>query len=308
MIASETESLPEHATLQEREGVARRLLPILLASESDLYKNDNLQKLALRLRIAERDLLMWAAEQQRIAAAKAPGRAAPAQPELEPLALTEPPPLYDDEFPDFDSPRENRRGAGTGSNLKEAALEAYCLRGLLLQPKLIYDINRKLRELARSDTALADGPLSDLGSDDFTRTSYRALMDQFLRAVVQDELEPIDYLKATLLPDLFDEMEILLADEWEDLRPRLRHGLSADLIIVIKQNERFSSALDMSAELVEKALRLRVQRLQRERQEMVFLELDGTAPYQSNIMLSILAKRLIDTELNRRSQLLRQQQ
>jgi hypothetical protein len=62
----------------------------------------------------------------------------------------------------------------------------------------------------------------------------------------------------------------------------------------------------MTAELIEKALRLRVQRLQRERQEMVFLEMDGDAPYQRNIVLSILAKRLIDSELDKRSQLLRQ--
>jgi hypothetical protein len=39
---------------------------------------------------------------------------------------------------------------------------------------------------------------------------------------------------------------------------------------------------------------------------MVFLELDGDAPYQTHIMLSILAKRLIDTELNHRTQMLRQ--
>jgi hypothetical protein len=269
-----------------------------------------LQKLALRLRIAERDLLMWASEQQRIAAARPPGRRPPeasSPPDLPPLPLDEPPyDEYGDEFPDFDAPREKRRGSEAAINLKEAALEAYCLRVLFQQPKLIYEVNRKLRELARSDTALADGPLDDLSSEDFTRTSYRALMDQFLRAVAQDDLEPHDFLKETLPPDLLDEMEILLADEWEDLRPRLRHGLSADLIIVIKQNERFTGALDMTAELIEKALRLRVQRLQRERQEMVFLEMDGDAPYQRNIVLSILAKRLIDSELDKRSQLLRQ--
>jgi hypothetical protein len=124
--------------------------------------------------------------------------------------------------------------------------------------------------------------------------------------MVQDEMEPLDYLAATLQADLLDEVEILLADEWEDLRPRLRHGLSADLIIVIKQAERFNGVVDMSAEIVDKALRLRRARLERERQEMVFLELDGDAPYQTHIMLSILAKRLIDTELNHRTQMLRQ--
>jgi hypothetical protein len=112
--------------------------------------------------------------------------------------------------------------------------------------------------------------------------------------------------------DLLDELEVVLADEWQDLRPRLRNGLLADLIIVIKQAERFRSVVDPSSELVEKALRLRRERLERERQEMMFLEMDGaamddgTAPFQTHIMLSILAKRLIDTELNHRVQLLRQ--
>ena len=39
-------------------------------------------------------------------------------------------------------------GRHAAANLREAALEAYCLRMLLLQPKLIYDVNRKFRELA----------------------------------------------------------------------------------------------------------------------------------------------------------------
>jgi hypothetical protein len=287
------------------------LLPILLASENDLYRNDNLQKLALRLRIAERDLILWAREQQEIAASKPPR-----QLELPPDAVS-----LGDEPPDFDTPRPDRRGQPGGANLREAALEAYVLRLLLRQPALIYDVSRKLRELAGDNPALAEGPLSDLSPNDFTRTSYRALMDQFVQAISQDEMAPRDYLAATLQADLLDEVEILLADEWEDLRPRLRHGLSADLMIVIKQMERFNGAVDTGAEIVDKALRLRRARLERERQEMVFLEMDGDTPngdalltgapagdtpYQTHIMLSILAKRLIDTELNHRSQALRQ--
>ncbi len=309
VIDSEMAALPEKASVQERESVARRLLPILLASENDLYKNDNLQKLALRLHIAERDLLMWAAEQQKINAAKAPRPprqiAAPEPPELPDFEPDYEPPS-EDELPDFDSPRPVRRMEQANVNLHEAALEAYCLRVLFLNPPLIYDVNRKFRELAGDQAALADGALGDLSPDDFTRTSYRLLMDIFLRAIGQDEQDVSDFFQSALTPDLMDELAILLADEWEDLRPRLRHGLSADLMIVIKQAERFSGAVDMSAELVEKALRLRVQRLQRERQEMVYLEMDGDVPYQRHIMLSILAKRLIDAELNRRAQLLRQ--
>jgi len=303
VIEAEKAALPEHASVQEREAVARRLLPILIASESDLYKNDNLQKLALSLRIAERDLLEWAAEQKKIAEARPPrGSQAAVQQQTQ---MPEPP-AYGDEMPDFDSPRVDRRGSAASSNQQEAALEAYCLRVLFLQPKLIYDVNRKFHELADTNSALADGPLSDLSSDDFTRTSYRALMDVFSRAITQDEKDVLDFLHAALTPDLMNELEGLLADEWEDWQLRQRNAFYVDLMIVRKQSERFNGALDMSAEMVEKALRLRRARLERERQELMFLAMDGDTPYQNYVILSMLAKRLIEVELNRRLQLLRQ--
>jgi DNA primase len=307
VIASEMETLPENASLQERESVARRLLPLLSATENDLYRGDNLQKLAVRLRIAEQNLLMWAAEQRKIAQAKPPGRQQPAVvhlPEPPPFG-DEPPPYFDDE-PDFDHPLPDRTAQRAASNAREAALEAYCLRMLLSHPKLIYDVNRKLRELAGVNPMLADGALGDLSSSDFTRTSYRALMDQFGRAMAQDEQEPLDYLRTTLPAELREEVEILLDDEWKDWQERQKNAFLTDLIVVRKQAERFSGAVDITVELVEKALRLRRERLERERQEMVFLEMDGDAPYQTHVMLSILAKRLIDAELNRRSQLLRE--
>ncbi|HVU15266.1 MAG TPA: DNA primase [Phototrophicaceae bacterium] len=306
VIAQEMETLSEHATVQEREAVARRLLPILAATENDLYRSDNLQKLAVRLRIPEDKLLMWASDQQKIAAAKAPH---------EPIARRQPEPPQsppaDDDFPEFDTPRTAQRGQTTpADNLREAALEAYCLKLLFMQPKLIYDVNRKFRELAGTNSALAEQVLGDLSSDDFTRTSYRALMDVFAHAIVQDEQDVLEYLHAALTPDLMAELETVLADEWEEWQLRRRNAFYADLMIVVKQSERFSSGIDSSAEMIEKALRLRIERLRREREEFVFLGTDGTdirdAPYQRHITLSILAKQLIEAELNHRSQVLRQ--
>jgi hypothetical protein len=46
------------------------VLPLLMASENNFYRQDNIQKLALKLRISESDLLMWARDLQRIDAAK----------------------------------------------------------------------------------------------------------------------------------------------------------------------------------------------------------------------------------------------
>jgi DNA primase len=53
---------PIRATAFEKEKVARRLLPLLTATESDLQKEANVQKLALRLHLSEKRLMEIAAE------------------------------------------------------------------------------------------------------------------------------------------------------------------------------------------------------------------------------------------------------
>ena len=72
VIDSETASLDPAASMQERQRIAQSLLPILLASENSPYQQENLQKLARRLRISERDLLAWARTQS--PPARSPGR------------------------------------------------------------------------------------------------------------------------------------------------------------------------------------------------------------------------------------------
>lgn len=60
IIDVETADLSDNASIQERQAVAERVLPLLTASENDIYKNYNLQQLALRLRIPETDLMALA--------------------------------------------------------------------------------------------------------------------------------------------------------------------------------------------------------------------------------------------------------
>ncbi len=116
VIRLETAGLDAHSSLQERQAVARSVLPILTASENNLYTQDNLQKLALRLRISEQDLLAWAREiqreeeaarrrqQQRRQSAPPPPPQSAATPEMPPpmseegiASSSEPPPLFFDE-------------------------------------------------------------------------------------------------------------------------------------------------------------------------------------------------------------------
>src|SRR5215475_9461769 len=64
VIQAGTSGLSEKSTFIEREQVARELLPILLATENDMQQHYNIQRLALKLRLDERDLIQWAQQQR----------------------------------------------------------------------------------------------------------------------------------------------------------------------------------------------------------------------------------------------------
>lgn len=298
VIDMEAAALPANPSVQEREAAARRLLPILVASENNLYTQDNIQKLAMRLRIPENALMALAAEQQRIEQARPPRRFRDeAPPELPPLEYQDADAPPDE--PDDLMPAAPARPAAPPRSVRDAARwEADCLGGLLQEPDLIYQINRKFRELAQGEAVLLNGPLADFGAADFSHSDYRMLMIVLLAALDQDEFMPIDYLRLNLDDTLWQvlEQDILLSD-MERLRPRLRHGLSADLATMLKQ----AAPVDRGPELVKNALRLRLQRIEQEREELYFLMMEADADQQvalrDKIRLSIVAKRLIDSEL-----------
>lgn len=286
VIEVEAGTLPANASLQEREAVARRVLPILVASENNLYQKDNIQKLALKLRIMEKDLLTWAGEQKRIADAKPPRPLSDSSRQLPtelPIPARRP------------VPRRER-----------AQREIDCLRALYLQPDLLYHVNRKLRELAGGDSALLDGPLCGFGGDDFTHSDYRALMHVLQAALEQDTLDPIEFLQQNLDGVLRNVLETeILVDALETLRPRLRHGLSVDLELQLKQ--RTLADVDIKAEVIRLALELRRQRLDVERNDISLLIMDAQTDETQRIALGVRAKQsnkakgFIDDELRRQS-------
>ncbi|MBZ0303202.1 MAG: DNA primase [Anaerolineae bacterium] len=301
VINLETAGLPANATVQEREAVARRLLPILLASENDLYRQDNLQKLAMRLRFAENALLTLAAEHQRIEQTRPPRRVAEdTPPDFPPLDYSElDVPPDDDENGYLPSTSKPDRPARQARSARDAARwEADCLGGLLQDPDLLYQINRKFRELAEGNADLLAGPLAEFGIDDFSHSDFQMLARVFAEALDQDDVAPLDYLRANIDDVLRQILETdVLVNHLDQLKPYLRHGLSADLTTVLKH----SVEVDFRAELVRNALRLRRQRIEREREDLYFLMVDADAEQQrtlaARIQLSIVAKRLIDSEL-----------
>ena len=321
VIAVEVGSLPPNASVQEREEVARRVLPILVASENDLYKHDNVQKLAMKLRIGERDLLRWADEQQAITRARPPRppapeprRAADDGPPDMPFDVDglEPPPEEDEDGAPVAQAQPSRPFVPPLS--QEAELEKYCLRMLFQQCDLFYHVNRKLRELAAGDNILAEGPLNELSPEDFTRSDYRGLMLLFRAGMEQDELELEEYARTQAGPSLRPVLDDLLVDELRVLPNRLGNRMLADLAASLKQSGRIVMPNDPTTELTEKVLRLRLRRLNREEQEVAFMQMEtsfvdeevGEVDLQQRVLLSSRARWLIDRELKRQTLLSRQ--
>ncbi len=321
VIAVEVGTLPPNASLQEREEVARRVLPMLIASENDLYKRDNVQKLAMKLRIVERDLLRWADEQQAIARAKPPRPAAPEPRRADPDGPPDvpfdvdglEPPLEEDEDGAPVAQAQPSRPF-TPPLSQEAELEKYCLRMLFQQRDLFYHVNRKLRELTDGDERLAEGPLNDLSAEDFTRSDYRGLMLLFCAGMAQDELELDEYARSQAGPSLRPVLDDLLVDELRILPNRLGNRMLADLAASLKQNGRVAVSSDPTIELTEKVLRLRLRRLHREEQEYAFMQMEtffteeevGVVDLQQRVLLSSRARWLIDRELKRQTLLSKQ--
>jgi len=288
VIGMEADALNENPSIQEREAAVRRLLPILSASEDDLYRSSNLQKLAIRFKLQERDLLMWMSDQPQPTQAKAPRQPVDEPPpnfaDGDPLVVLEPAaPKIRDIVP------------------SETDMEAYCLRALFTQPDAYYAINRKLRELAAQLPGGSKAALDDFSTEDFSRTAYRVLMQNFEDALAQDEIEFVEYLRQNLDDSLLNELDAIMLDQHEAYALRVGQRLPGDLAASIKASERQQMLLDINAELVEMALRLRERRLSRERQELAYLEIEGenAVALQELAMSSLHAKRLIDMEISR---------
>lgn len=293
VIGMEADALPDKPSIQQREAAVRRLLPILSASEDDLYRSSNLQKLAMRFKLQERDLLMWMSDQQKMPAPK---------PAPRPQASEPPPNFPDDAFLALEPQRVEPKMRDIVPS--ELDMEAYCLRALFEQPDAYYAINRKLRELASQLPNGTRAPLDDFSSEDFSRTAYRELMTNFEEALAQDEIDFVEYLRQHLDDSLLGELNAIMLDQNEAYALRVGQRLPGDLAASIKINERQQLLLDVSAELIEMALRLRERRLARERQELAYLEIEGeTARVMYELAAASLhAKHLIDMEISKQLQ------
>jgi len=292
VIEQETAKLAPDATLQQKLAATQSVLPLLQVTENALYRKSNIQKLARRLRIAERDMLAWLQEQPDPAG---PPPAAP--PDM-------PPEYWDNDYlpPDINHDPPDTRPVKAKRPAVERAVESHCLSILLQHPQLLAHANRKLRELAAGEDALLQDALDDLKPSDFSLSQYRALMERWLLANQQVEQEPLQFLREQLDDELQDVLRDLLQDEPTKLLQRLRGNFRVDLIDIVKKNQSsHKPGFSLQEELVSCVLQLRLARLEQERLGLQYLQEEANAAegaaapgLEAQIQLSTRAKRLIN--------------
>lgn len=301
----------DSVSIQEREAAARRILPMLLASESNLYRQDNLQKLAMRLRIAERDLLAWASVQPK--PLRVVPRPQPPAPDVSllPNIHVQPPPDYDDDdvvvIPDEAfKPVRNLTGLPQGRTSEALSAETECLRLLFQSPELMYQVNRKFRELAGEDEPLHLGPLCELSPDDFSQREYRELLKMLYEGLAQEDLDLMTFIQMKLDPVLLEELDSILRADARRIRERVMYRFNGDQTQIFERQEHWRIGYgDVDTQVIARVLQLRARRLEREREDLRFRQEDAdhdpadatNQAMMTQIMLSIRAKHIIDAEL-----------
>ncbi len=248
VIETGTRDLPPNATIQERERIARTLLPLLTVTESNLLTHRNIQLLARRLRIPERDLV-------HLASSNKPARRVPrAQPRngkaanRQQPAAAPPKPL--------------------GIRQNGSAVQRYCLSSLLAQPDWVFVANRRLRELANQANIVAP-LLSSLERQDFIGEDYRVLFELIETASYAGE-EPLGYIQQQAPHEIVVLAEAIVGEgRLEAVRQLVSQP---ELDSIIREYNRYDDEAERTqyAFLIS-VLKLRLERLKRERNERYFV-------------------------------------
>ena len=255
IIESGTAGVTPQTPLTERERIARDLLPALLENQS--YSHYSVQRLAVKLRINERDLIGLAQRQQKAAS-----------PEV-PIVSRKPAKAANARVDRNRAPVKIEPIASTADIAEEGAL----LSALLQRPELWSIINRHFAQLTRQ-TGARDALLGAFCAKDFTRTDYQVILETLKAAIDQDTLDPLDYLQEALPADMVDEANRLLNETMGGMKSP--ENWKRDMESILKEKSRVTLATTNPEGLViEKALALRSRRLRREIDELQFLEAEG---------------------------------
>jgi DNA primase len=285
VIALETQDLPANATMQERQALAQRLLPILAASENNLYNKENVQKLALRLRLDERDVLAWAEEQRKSHKARPPQPAPRPAPQASDPFADAPPPLAEmmsnseepPPWPDAAPPPPAAPPASqmTSRHLSREA-ERFCLQMLVRDFGFYYEVNRRFREVFQGVEGALDHPLTRLEPEDFGESDYRLLMQYLMEANRQEDQTPSEYLMNHLDESLLEVWALLQQDDAAEVHTRIGGRMTSEMHDILKHQERYiPSEKERQRQALRRMLEVRDKRLRRELLELKFLISDA---------------------------------
>jgi DNA primase len=244
-----TQDLSPAATIQERERVARQLLPLLTATENDLTRQTNVQQLARRLRIAEQTLLNWASRAQDVNRR----RIAPAQPR---------PATSPQNMPN----RPQRPQSDPGR-----ATERYCIACLLQHPDWLLVANRRFRELAAQHKDVAE-LLAPINEQDFTQQAHRQLFELIEKASFAGATDTLDYGADVLSHELRDLAEsILQAGHLEAFREGVSPlHWSIEIESIKREHQRFDSDQQEQQEFLNRIVDVRLDRILAEKKDRYF--------------------------------------
>ncbi len=264
--------LPQNASVQDREAVAKELLPILISTEESrlsFISQQNIQALARRLRLDDYSLMQWA----HALTAKS-RRAVPSIPEQRKLAG-----------------RSIDRLKISGQPGQSVLREGFCLRLLLQRPDWLFMANRKLREL-RGQDKLVGVALGPLNADDFSRSDYQAVFRAIDQAIMQDDLDPLDYLLENLPRELLAVVEELQVAPLDLFQQGLPRSLRFELESILRDQARTNTAPELDMNLfIGEILTLRYSRLERESRELYFIQQEADESGDENHHTAIEANR-----------------
>jgi DNA primase len=279
VIDMELAGLSDEPTVQQRESVARSLMPILTATENNLYQRENVQKLALRLLLPERELMRIAEEVRKDEDRLRRQRQKRQQQQQQQAAPDEGPPpvIIGDAVPDFGpddgpppldfdaapAPRRQRQPMSA-----DTRLETHLLHRLIQKADVYYEVNGRLREVAGGDELLIKTAMAPLSPADFSHTGLRALMDLFVQALGQDDMDIEDYILAHADGVLHDELHAVLSNQFDSKLNDTSAVAPGDRDRILEKIQRSGVVMDPIRDMIAQAFRLRCRRLMREREEL----------------------------------------
>lgn len=267
VIDAGTKDLSADATIQERERVARDLLPLLAVTENDLMRQTNVQQLARRLRIAEETLLGWASHTHAVTRR----RIAPTKPRTATTPQTLP-----------NRPiRAPKVAAGS-------AAELYCMACLLQHPDWLPIANRRFRELAQQNKDIAE-LLAPINQQDFSQQAYRQLYDVIEAASFAGATHVLEHTGEALPDELRMIAESILHEGHleafrEDASPL---HWSIEIESIKREHQRFDNEQQELQEFLNRIVDVRLERILEEKKDRYFFtnaDTDATYMNQEDTM------------------------